>query len=84
MSSFTGSSAHHRLTACGCVMNWCSLMIDRAIWRELAAMLYARAENPNQAPSDAESMLLADDAEETSGRPVRQWYEALLPRRSAF
>jgi hypothetical protein len=58
-------------------------MIDRAVWRELAAMLYARAENPNQAPSDAESMLLADDAEETSGRPV-QWYEALLPRRSAF
>ena len=59
-------------------------MIDRAVWRELAAMLYARAEDPNDVPSDGESMLIADDAEESSRKPVRQWYEALLQRRNAY
>jgi hypothetical protein len=59
-------------------------MIDHAVWRELAAMLYERAENPGQAPGDRDSMLLADEAVESSGRPVRGWYEALAPRRSAF
>jgi hypothetical protein len=61
-------------------------MIDRAVWRELAAMLYARAENPNQVPSDGESRFLADEDEaaESSRKPVRQWYEALLWRRSAY
>jgi hypothetical protein len=49
-------------------------------------MLYARAENPNQVPSDGESTFLADEDEaaESSRKPVRQWYEALLWRRSAY
>jgi hypothetical protein len=59
-------------------------MIDHAVWRELAAMLYERVENPGQAPSDRDIMLLADEAEELSGRSVRGWYEALAPGRSAF
>jgi hypothetical protein len=59
-------------------------MMDHAVWRELAAMLYERAENPSQALSDRDIMLHADEAEESSGRPVRRWYEALEPRRSAF
>ena len=58
-------------------------MIDHAVWRELAAMVYERVENPSQAPSDRD-MLLADETEELSGRPVRGWYEALAPRRNAF
>jgi hypothetical protein len=59
-------------------------MIDHAVWRELAALLYERAENPNQMPSDCDSMLLTDEADESSGRSVRTWYEALLLRRSTF
>jgi hypothetical protein len=59
-------------------------MMDYAVWRELAAMLYERAEYPSQAPSDRDLMLLADEAEESSGRLVRGWYEALALRRSAF
>ena len=58
-------------------------MIDHAVWRELAAMLYERVENPSQAPSDRDIMLLAEEDEELSGRPVRGWYEALAPRRNA-
>jgi hypothetical protein len=59
-------------------------MIDHAVWRELAAMLYERAENPSQAPSDRGGMLLADEAAEASGTPAKRWYEALEPRHSAF
>ena len=59
-------------------------MIDHAVWRELAAMVYERVENPSQAPSDRDIMLLADETEELPGRPVRGWYEALAPRRNAF
>ena len=47
-------------------------------------MLYERVENPSQAPSDRDIMLLAEEDEELSGRPVRGWYEALAPRRNAF
>jgi hypothetical protein len=59
-------------------------MINYAVWRELAAMLYERAEEQSQAPSDRDIMLRADEAEELSGKPLRGWYEALAPRRSAF
>jgi hypothetical protein len=59
-------------------------MIDHAVWRELAAMLYERAENANQVPSDRYRVLLADEAEEPSGKPVRKWYEVLAPRFRAF
>ncbi|HEV2549561.1 MAG TPA: hypothetical protein VGU20_19755 [Stellaceae bacterium] len=47
-------------------------------------MLYARAENPNQVPPDRDRVLLTDEGEELSAKPVSRWYEALLPRRSAF
>ena len=59
-------------------------MIDRAVWRELAAMLYERAEDPAEARSDRNSILFADEAEDSSETPVRMSYEALLPRLSAF
>jgi hypothetical protein len=59
-------------------------MIDRAVWRELATMLYERAENPNQLSSDSDGVLLGDEAEDSAERPVKWWYEALPPRRAAF
>ena len=59
-------------------------MIDRAVLRELAAMLFERAEDPNRLLSDRGSVLLPDEAEDTFGRPVRRWSEALLSRRSAL
>jgi hypothetical protein len=59
-------------------------MIDRAVLRELAAMLFERAEDPNGVRRDRDSILPADEVEETPGRPLRPWYEALLARRSAF
>jgi hypothetical protein len=58
-------------------------MIDRAVWRELAAMVYERAELGKQVLNDRDHMLLADEAEASSGTPVRRWYEA-LSRGSAF
>ncbi len=57
-------------------------MIDRAVLRELAAMLFERAEDPNRVLRDSEGILPPDDIEEISGRPARTWYEALLSRRS--
>lgn len=59
-------------------------MIDRAVLRELAAMLFERAEDPNRVLRDRGSILPLDDVEETAGRPVITWYEALLSRRSAL
>ena len=75
---------HERLTASVAQWNWCSLMIDRAVLRELAAMLFERAEHPNQVSDDRDSILPPDESEQISARPVRSWYEALLQRRSAF
>ena len=57
-------------------------MIDRAVLRELAAMLFERADDPNRVLSDRDSSLPPEDVEETSGGPVRRWYEALLSRPS--
>jgi hypothetical protein len=57
-------------------------MIDHAVWRELAAMLYERAENANQGPNAP--ILLTEEAEESPEKPVRGWYDALLPRRNAI
>src|SRR6516164_71880 len=82
--SFTAPTAPDGLSGLVSTCSWCSLMIDHAVWRELAAMLYERAENPSQAPSDRGGMLLAEEAAASSGRPVRRWYEALEPRHSAF
>ena len=59
-------------------------MIDRAVLRELAAMLFERAEDPNRLLADRDRVLPPDEVEETSGRSVRTWYEALLSRRSAL
>jgi hypothetical protein len=59
-------------------------MIDRAVLRELAAMLFERAEDPNRLPSDQDSILPPDEAEQTPEKPVKRWYEALLPRRGVF
>lgn len=46
-------------------------MIDRAVLRELAAMLFERAENPNRAPGDSDTILPPEQVEETSAKPVR-------------
>jgi hypothetical protein len=59
-------------------------MIDRAVLRELAAMLFERAEDPNRVLRDRDSVLPPDEVEEVSGRSVRTWYEALLSRRSSL
>jgi hypothetical protein len=58
-------------------------MIDRAVLRELAAMLFERAEDPNRVLRDDDGILPPDEVEEISGSSVRTWYEALLSRRSA-
>jgi hypothetical protein len=57
-------------------------MIDHAVWRELAAMLYERAENADPGPKAP--ILLAAEAEESPKEAARGWYEALLPRRYAI
>jgi hypothetical protein len=57
-------------------------MIDHAVWRELAAMLYERAENADQGPNAP--LLLAEEAVESPEKPVRGWYETLLPKRYAI
>ena len=57
-------------------------MIDRAVLRELAAMLFERGEDPNRMPSDQKSVLPPDEAEQTSAKPPRSWYEALLAKRN--
>ena len=57
-------------------------MIDHAVWRELAAMLYERAENANRAHNAP--ILLAEEAEESPKEAARGWYEALLQRRYAI
>ena len=59
-------------------------MIDRAVLRELAAMLFERAEDPNRVVGDGDGILPPDEVEEASGGPVRMWYETLLSRRSAL
>lgn len=59
-------------------------MIDRAVLRELAAMLFERAEDPNRVLRDRDSILPPDEVEEVSGRSLRTWYEALLSRRSSL
>jgi hypothetical protein len=58
-------------------------MIDHAVLRELAAMLY---EDGKSATSESArpAMLLADDGTEPDGKLVRRWYEALLPRRTTI
>jgi hypothetical protein len=47
-------------------------MIDRAVWRELAAMLYEQAEYAQQVRSDRDSVLFADEAEDSSVTPGRR------------
>jgi hypothetical protein len=59
-------------------------MIDRAVLRELAAMLFERADDPNRVLRDRDSILPPDEVAETPEKPVRKWYEALLTRRSAI
>jgi hypothetical protein len=59
-------------------------MIDRAVLRELAAMLFERAEDPNRVTSDHDSILPPDETEQTSAKPAGSWYEALLMKRNVF
>jgi hypothetical protein len=59
-------------------------MIDRAVLRELAAMLFERAEDPNRVPSDQNSMLAPEEAGQTSAKPARSWYVALMAKRNRF
>ena len=78
--------SEHRSRTLNCmhsVTNWCRLMIDRAVLRELAAMLLERTEDPNRVVNDRDSILPPDEVEETPERPARRWYEALLSRRNA-
>ena len=60
-------------------------MIDRAVLRELAAMLFERAESKNELSRDDSAILAAEEeAEELSKKSARRWYEALLLRRNSF
>jgi hypothetical protein len=59
-------------------------MIDRAVLRELAAMLFERAEDPNRITGDHDSILPPDEAEQTTAKLAGSWYEALLMKRNVF
>ena len=58
-------------------------MIDHAVLRELAAMLYEDGKSAT-GESSRPALLFADDGEEPDGKPVKRWYEALLKRRATI
>jgi hypothetical protein len=58
-------------------------MIDHAVLRELAAMLYEDAKGAT-GESARPALLLADGGEEADGKLVTRWYEALMPRRTTI
>ena len=58
-------------------------MIDHGVLRELAAMLYEDTKSPT-GESARPALLLGDSGEESDGKLVRRWCEALLPRRTTI
>jgi hypothetical protein len=58
-------------------------MIDHAVLRELAAMLYEDAKS-GTGENAGPAVVLADSSPEPDGKLVRRWYEPLLPRRTTI